>query len=888
MARILNNAVLSLLIMACLVFAMTPVRSDTYAFLVSVGQFQDNTLPTLPGAANDMALWEDMLRNQYGVPATNIVKLQDEQATFENIKLCLKGDASHPHPLIGDANIIGRIKAGDTLFIAISSHGTHLSNNFDFHDIEADPHRKKRIELRGALALYKTKQGDANSYFIDLQLKALIAPAKSTRIVILVDSCEADETAKVFEITKVKGTIQSPWLDLANLHNLGEEKGRAIEGPVVIIASRRHESVREVGISDFWCSPCTLLLWLRTTALSEPITYGELAAMLKKGYTQLSQSTLPEVGLPNVATNLVKKEELMWRKIIPSKNNNVTLKRKVNPSTIVDYQKPRREIAYNLSLNGVQIGSSKGKRRVAIVMGINEWGENSGLSKLKGAENDANDLANVLETSGYTVILMTPSSPPGLRPIKTNIIQVLEDELKKEDVESLVIYVSMHGVTDGESGESFLMPLDGLRSQAALTGLSLRNLAKIVHDNAPKITHILFLIDACQLGADIIQKEIQKVSGVGNTQWTVMSATREGVPAWEREGDPKSPIPELRKSHGLFTSFLLESLYGSIVRTEKDSVVQQDSVLALGDSNSDGMITFDEAFNFASGRMRQWQKSSNAKGENRPAEPSVANLNIASGLKLGSSRRILGFDPAVAIRKDQIISPRLVDGKLMVYENMKEDTESPFDFSGWMWGNNLKKQQHLPQDAKKIMDVNLFYHDVPDRKDETSIEWNGRWFGNSEGKDWSLTWLGLGAIYKQDEAPWWAEEGYNRGLYYDFQTRPARKFRFRARSGINGKIQRIQVKIGYLARDSEGHRLRMGDSVSWPISSQWFELSDAWQMFEFDVKPLPQESTSGDQNDLSRICSFAFIVERRQQPDGPDRDKPFRILLDDIYFDFNN
>jgi len=89
----------------------------------------------------------------------------------------------------------------------------------------------------------------------------------------------------------------------------------------------------------------------------------------------------------------------------------------------------------------------------------------------------------------------------------------------------------------------------------------------------------------------------------------------------------------------------------------------------------------------------------------------------------------------------------------------------------------------------------------------------------------------------------------------------------------------------------------LGDSLAWPIGTNWLALGPTWQPYELNLRPLPVEAHSCDDNrneegvcvicgdkpnNLERICSLAIVCERGQQP---DEDAPVQVYLDNIYFE---
>lgn len=203
--------------------------------------------------------------------------------------------------------------------------------------------------------------------------------------------------------------------------------------------------------------------------------------------------------------------------------------------------------------------------RYALLVGVAKYPKTSGLRTLQYTENDVEELAQVLENSGYrreNVILMTQkhaAENPRFLPTATIIRQELKNLLRDlSPNDSLLIAFAGHGVQFGRDDESFFCPADAnIDSRTNL--VSLKELY-VELENCPAGFKLL-LNDAC--------RNDPFVSGSRRATVDVQSATRplklappgglavlfscsENEVAWENE--------KLR--HGVFFHFLIAGLKG--------------------------------------------------------------------------------------------------------------------------------------------------------------------------------------------------------------------------------------------------------------------------------------------------------------------------------------
>lgn len=91
----------------------TPTRASRHALIVGIGNYADPAIPPLRGVVHDVSNARQMAQSM-GVPEANIHVLQDQAATYANIRRALQ-------------EVAGQVKDGDRLFIYFSGHGTRFA-----------------------------------------------------------------------------------------------------------------------------------------------------------------------------------------------------------------------------------------------------------------------------------------------------------------------------------------------------------------------------------------------------------------------------------------------------------------------------------------------------------------------------------------------------------------------------------------------------------------------------------------------------------------------------------------------------------------------------------------------------------------------------------------
>lgn len=166
----------------------------------------------------------------------------------------------------------------------------------------------------------------------------------------------------------------------------------------------------------------------------------------------------------------------------------------------------------------------------------------------------------------------------------------------------------------------------------------------------------------------------------------------------------------------------------------------------------------------------------------------------------------------------------------------------------------------MPAECAKMLKLNMKHAENPH---------GGKGMCIAVTVDWcSPWWCGVGFIsgpdstMKKKEGPWWGKTPD--GWYYDLSELKKKRFVFHLRGKRGG--ERIQWKVGFLSGE------KYGDSLKSSVETKWLMLEKEWTCYELDLS----------KQDLSRVCSFCFVLSQAQQS-KPEAAMAF--FIDDIYFE---
>ncbi|BAZ24148.1 WD-40 repeat-containing protein [Kalymmatonema gypsitolerans NIES-4073] len=140
------------------------------------------------------------------------------------------------------------------------------------------------------------------------------------------------------------------------------------------------------------------------------------------------------------------------------------------------------------------------ERNIAVVIGINNY--KNGIHPLKTPENDANEIANLLETEyeyREVIRLFPPHGEATLKNLNNLLFETLPDKIKPTEGDRLLFYFAGHGVArnaeDGPAG--YLIPQDAQLSNLD-SFLPMRELHNAL--GALNCHHLLVILDCCFAG----------------------------------------------------------------------------------------------------------------------------------------------------------------------------------------------------------------------------------------------------------------------------------------------------------------------------------------------------------------------------------------------------
>ena len=146
------------------------------------------------------------------------------------------------------------------------------------------------------------------------------------------------------------------------------------------------------------------------------------------------------------------------------------------------------------------------KKQWYIAVGVGRVDPSTGLSELPFASSDCQQIAQLFEetklSSQDRVIALHDVASEGLLPTKYNVTQVLEEVKEKGSGDTVVVYLTCHGVRDKEGKLYFcLSDTRGSSTQGIdlTTALSARELVTTLVES--KAANIILLIDSCHSGA---------------------------------------------------------------------------------------------------------------------------------------------------------------------------------------------------------------------------------------------------------------------------------------------------------------------------------------------------------------------------------------------------
>lgn len=255
----------------------------------------------------------------------------------------------------------------------------------------------------------------------------------------------------------------------------------------------------------------------------------------------------------------------------------------------------------------------------ALVVGINSYERGQLLPKLRYAADDAIELAKLLESSGYTVSLLTQgggddAQKPDEALIRFELRQMLANA--QDDDDTVIVALIGHGVqfpeNTGESGarRGYFCPADArIAKVKSVNDIGFSN-------HLIDLSDVYAQLERSTAGAKLLVLDISRLNPLqrSNRQSAFsltrpkLSAPTEGVAALISCLENQSSIEDSQLKHGVFFDQLLAGLKG-----EAD--------LSTAGQPADGRITLDELYTFTANRTRDFVQ---AKYNGREQQPELA------------------------------------------------------------------------------------------------------------------------------------------------------------------------------------------------------------------------------------------------------------------------
>lgn len=147
-----------------------------YALLIGINDYPD-TDSDLASPVADAEIMRDVLINSYGFPAENIVLLQDEEATRDNIAAAFQRH-------------LGQAGPGGSAVFYYSGHGLQLDGNYGA-DGSADPEEDGKDE-----AIYIWALESAGGVLLDDEIGYMVDQLNTDNTLLILDSCHSGTAAR--------------------------------------------------------------------------------------------------------------------------------------------------------------------------------------------------------------------------------------------------------------------------------------------------------------------------------------------------------------------------------------------------------------------------------------------------------------------------------------------------------------------------------------------------------------------------------------------------------------------------------------------------------------------------------------------------------------------
>jgi uncharacterized caspase-like protein len=214
------------------------------------------------------------------------------------------------------------------------------------------------------------------------------------------------------------------------------------------------------------------------------------------------------------------------------------------------------------------------EKKLALIVGINDYQEESGLSKLKYAVSDAEELATALQSYGYLTDVLTDS-----RAMKVTIRRHLDDLLKRVEPDSGTVLFAFSGHGGQVGSVSYLATYDAGADSLDKDGIAVDEIKNQLAES--KAARRMMFLDACRS----VTAPGGKDSAAPIAPFTKL-ADAKGLRMLISTGAKTRSYESDTLRHGVFTYYLLAGLKG-------------------GAEGSDGLITFNGLADYVTDKVKE-------------------------------------------------------------------------------------------------------------------------------------------------------------------------------------------------------------------------------------------------------------------------------------------
>ena len=221
-------------------------------------------------------------------------------------------------------------------------------------------------------------------------------------------------------------------------------------------------------------------------------------------------------------------------------------------------------------------------KKKAIVIGINKYHSLPVEKNLQGAQNDANEIYNILKKNGFTIddtdFLLGDKAT--YRAISKSINNSFR---RRIDYGTILFYFSGHGFAD-ENKDVFIAPYDVDPEDPYVCGINIEELNRVM-DKSNNNSKIVTILDCCYAGKAIegakgnsegivaLDDSFKKIGSIDKNRPTragkiVLASSQANESAHEKkfEHDGTSHY------HGIFSYYLIEGLLGKAIPTREGDI----------------------------------------------------------------------------------------------------------------------------------------------------------------------------------------------------------------------------------------------------------------------------------------------------------------------------